>query len=97
MDGWPLVGSGSSMELEDFENLVDFRVSVEKGALFNQLCENTTDSPDINAQTVLFLTEEDLGSPIPQSLDLMGESFDWDTKSARKSKISDFQVAITIN
>lgn len=43
------------MELEDFEDLVDFRVTSEKCLFLNQLSENAANSPDINPQTVLLL------------------------------------------
>lgn len=45
---WPLVIGGSPVELEDLEDLADFRVSSEKGLLLDQFTENAADSPHIH-------------------------------------------------
>ena len=64
------------MELENFEDLIDFTVSTEHRLLFHELSKDASDCPDIHTQTVLLLPEEDLRSSVPKSLDLMGESLD---------------------
>ena len=85
------------MELEDLEDLVDFRVSVEERPLLNHFCEYAANSPDIHTQTVLFLSQKHFGSPVPKRLDFMSKSLDGDTKRPSKSEIGDLQVSHLIN
>jgi hypothetical protein len=44
------------VQLEDLENLVDFRVPHEKRFLFNHLVENAAHRPGVYTQSILFLT-----------------------------------------
>lgn len=79
------------MELENLEDLVDLAVSHEQGLLLNQLSKNAAHSPDVDSQTVLALSEEDLWGSVPEGFDLVGEGLNWNAKSAGKSKVCDFQ------
>ena len=45
-----------AVQLEDLENLVDFRVPHEKRFLFNHLVENAAHRPGVYTQSILFLT-----------------------------------------
>lgn len=81
MDVTPFVGGWGAVKLEYFEDLVDFRVAIEHGLFLNELRENTTDGPDVDAEAVLFLAEEDFGGPIPEGLNLMGKGLDGDAES----------------
>lgn len=97
MDVAPVVGSGSAMELEYFENLIDFGVAIEHRLLFDQLCENTTDCPNINTETVLLLAKEHLRGSVPQSLNLMSESLNRNAEGSSESEISNFEIASPIH
>ena len=85
------------MELEDFENLVNFAVSIEHGFLFNQLSKDAADCPNINTKAILLLTQQNFWSSIPQSLDFMGKCFDGNSESSGQSKVSYFQISIFID
>jgi hypothetical protein len=81
------------VELEDLKDLIYLRVTTEKWLFFDELSENTPNSPNINAQTVLFLTEQNLWGSVPQSLDFVSQSLDWDSKGPCKSKICNFEIS----
>ena len=89
----PVFRGRSAVELEDFEDLIDLAITTEQRFLFDQLSKNTTNCPYIHPQTILPLPQQYLRSSIPQGLNLMGECLDGQSKSAGKSKISNFQYA----
>lgn len=76
VDVHPLCRSGSAVELENLENLVDFTIAAEEGLLFDQFCEDAANCPNIHSQTVLFLSQKHLRRPVPKSLDLVSEGLD---------------------
>ncbi len=78
----PFVGSWCSMELENLKNLINFTISVKHRLLLYEFCENATDCPDIHAQAVLLLSEENLRSSVPKRLNLVGQCLDWYSKSS---------------
>lgn len=49
----PLSGGGGTMELEYFENLVDFAIAAKKWSFLNQFSEDASNCPDIDAETIL--------------------------------------------
>lgn len=53
------------MELEDFEDLINFAISAKKRLFLNEFGENASNSPNINSKTVLPLTKQNFRSPIP--------------------------------
>lgn len=79
------------MVLEDLEDLVDLAIAAEERFLFDELSEDTTDGPNIHSQAVLPLSQQNLRSPVPQGLDLMGQGLDGYAKGAGKSKIRNFK------
>lgn len=81
------------MILEDFEDLIDLTVPTEKRFLLNELSEDASDSPNIDSQAVLALSQQDLRGSIPQGLDLMGKGLDGYAKGAGKSEIGDFKYS----
>lgn len=85
------------MELEYFEDLIDLRIAIEHWLLFNQLCENTTDCPDVNTEAVLFLAQQHFRCSVPQCLNFVSESLNRNAKSTSESKISNFKIASPIN
>ena len=85
------------MELENLEDLIDLAVSTEERFLFSELGEDAANSPDINSETILFLSEQNFGCSIPECLNLMSESLDGKGKGACKSKVSNFESISAVN
>jgi hypothetical protein len=77
--------------LEDLEDLVDLAIPAEERFLFDELGEDASDGPNIHSQAVLPLSQQNLRSPIPEGLDLMGERLDGYAKGAGKSEIRNFK------
>ena len=44
------------MVLENLEDLIDLAIACEKRLSFDHFSENTSDRPNINSKTVLFLS-----------------------------------------
>ena len=49
MNVCPFVGSWGAMKLENFEDLINLRISIEEGSLLNEFGEYASNSPDINS------------------------------------------------
>lgn len=49
MDVHPLCWGWGSVELEDFEDLIDLTISTEKRLLLHQLSEDAANCPDVNS------------------------------------------------
>ena len=69
-----------AMELEDLENLIDFRIAHKQCSFLNHFMENTTETPNVNSQAVCLLSEKNLRGSIPKSLNFMGEGFNRNSK-----------------
>lgn len=93
----PFVWSGGSMELKDFENLVYFWVPIEHRFLFNKFSKNASDCPDINSQTVLFLSKKNLWGSVPKGFYFMSERLDGYSESSCKSKVGNLKISVPIN
>ena len=85
------------MELEDLEDLINFTITTEKRFLLDELGKNASNCPDIHSKTILFLAKEHLWRPVPQSLNLMGQSFNWNAECSSKSEVSNLHGSISIN
>lgn len=64
-------GGGIVDLLEDFEDLVDFRVAREERLAGAHLCKDGTDGPHIDACGVLTTAEEDFWCSVPKCDDLV--------------------------
>ena len=82
------------MELEDFEDLVNLRVTHEERPLLHQLGEDAPNSPHVDAKGVLTLPEKDLRSSVPKSLDLMRKRLNWNGKRSGETEITDLDIAL---
>lgn len=87
-----------SVELENLENLIDLRITLEKWLGLNEFREDTPDSPHINTQSILLLPKQNLRSSVPQSLDLVGQRPDRHGKSSCQTEISKFDnIVLWVN
>lgn len=85
------------MELEDLKDLIDFTISTKERFLLNQFCENTANCPNIHAQTVLLLSEQDLWGSVPKGLNFMGKSLDGQAESPGQSEVSNLEISLFVN
>lgn len=89
--------SGSSVELEDFEDLIDFGVSHEEGFLFDHFSEDASCGPHINSKRVLLLPHQNFWRSVPESFDFVSESFNRDSESSGETKIGDLDISFLVN
>ena len=82
IDTRPRLISRSTMELEDFKDLVDFRITHKKRSFLDQLSKDTTNGPHVNTKRVFFFSEKDLRGSVPKSFYFMGQRFDWNSESS---------------
>lgn len=61
----PVFLGGSSPELEDLKNLVNFRVSDKQRSLFIKLVEDASYCPGVHPKRVLPLTKQNLWGSVP--------------------------------
>lgn len=85
------------MELEYFEYLINFRISIEHWLFLNKFSENATNCPNVYSQTILLLAKKNFGSSIPESLNFVSQCLDGDSESASKSKVSNFKISSSID
>ena len=97
VDVGPVVGGRCAVELEDLEDLVDFRIAIKEGSFLDEFGENAAYCPNIHSKTVLFLAKQHLRSSIPEGLDLMSEGLDGNSKSTRQPKVSNFEITSFID
>ena len=62
---WPVMLIRRSLNLEYFEDLVDFRVAYEQGFPLSHLCEDAPNGPYVDRSRVFFGSQQDLRGPIP--------------------------------
>lgn len=84
---WPVVFVRRTQYLENFEDLIDLRITDEKRTALDHLCENAACGPKIDTETVGLLTEEDLGAAVPECDDLVRISFNGQAECTRKTKV----------
>ena len=77
---------------ENFEDLPHFRVSVKERPFVSHFVENSAHRPHVDAGSVDFLSEQHLWGPVPECDHFMGVAFQRQSKSACKSKVSDFEL-----
>lgn len=82
---------------EDLEDLVNLGIAREERLAGTHLGEDAADGPHVNAGGVLASTEQDLRGAVPQSNDLVGVSAQGNTEGARKTKVGQLQVAVSID
>ena len=83
--------------MEDFKDLVNFRIPTKENSLMSNLIKNTSHRPNINSRVVNFSPKQYFRSPIPKSDNLMGVLLDGIVISASESKISQFNVEFILS
>lgn len=74
---WVLQGLGPvsltrcSLDLEHFEDLVDFRVTDKERSSLGHFRKNASNGPDVDRCRIFLRTEQNLGCSIPESHNLM--------------------------
>lgn len=77
----------STLHLENFEDLIDFRVTYKQSFSLSHLSVDASNWPYVNGSGVLFGAQQNLGGPIPQRDNLVSISFDGKTEGPRQTKI----------
>ena len=67
----PVCLAWGALDLKDFEDLVDFGVTDEKGFPLSHLGKNTSDRPNVNRRGILLGTKQNFWCPVPERHDLM--------------------------
>ena len=73
----PVLLVGGSQALEDFENLTNLALAVEKGLPVSEFEEDASNRPNVYTSAVYFLAEKNLRSSIPKRDNLMGVALEW--------------------
>jgi len=79
------------VELKNLKDLIDFTVSTKECFFLDEFSKDASNCPDIHAEAVLPLAEQNLWRAVPEGLDLMREGLNWNSKSAGEAKISNFE------
>jgi hypothetical protein len=88
---WPVILMRRAQDSENFEDLVNLRVSCEQGSCLFQFSEDATCRPNVHSETVIWRVKKNFWAPIPQRYDFMRVRFNWEVESASKSEICDFE------
>lgn len=83
--------------MEDFKDLVNFRIPTKENSLMGNLIKNTSHRPNINSGVVNFSPQQDFRSPIPKRDNFVGVLLDGVVISAGESKISQFDVEFVLS
>ena len=83
----PVAFVGRAEGLEDLENLIDLTVAHEQRPLLSHLSKDAASRPEVNAEGVVLLAEQDLGAAVPESNHLVSVRFDGKPERSRKSEV----------
>ena len=67
---------------EDFEDLINFRVTHEKRSFLKHLSEDAPRGPEVDSERVVLRREQDLRTAVPECDNLMGVSLDREAESS---------------
>ena len=96
-DSWPSLVSWRAVKLENLKDLIDLRIAHEEWSFLDELGEDATDGPHVDAKGVLSLSQQDFWGSVPQSLNLMCEGFDGDGEGSCEAEIANFDIAFLVN
>lgn len=89
----PVVLVRRPKDLEDPEDLVNFRIAVEQRLFLSKFSKDTTDAPGVNWDGVSFLAEQDLWGSVPQGHYFMGQGLDGNAEGSRQSKVGELDLS----
>lgn len=84
----PVSFTRSTLDFEDFEDLIDFRVANEERLLLRHLSKDAASGPQVDAKRVLSLTEQDFRAAVPESHNLVSVSLDGQSKGTGQAEVS---------
>ncbi len=93
----PVLFVGCALDLEDLENLIDFRIAREERSPLRHLSHDAPYGPYIYRCRVLLLSEEDLRSAVPQRHNLVSVRLHWESESPCQAEICQFDDAIFVD
>ena len=82
---------------EDLVELVDLAITGPEGAAVHHLRENDSNAPHVDRAGILALAQEDLWGTVPEGDNLVRVGTDGDLKGARKPKVGNLQLALTVD
>lgn len=89
---WPVILIGGAQDFENFEDLIDLGVSHEERPTLDHLGEDAAGRPEIDAQTVGFLAQKDLGAAVPQCDNLVSVRLDRQTERSGQAEVRQLNV-----
>ena len=93
----PVGFRGSTHDLEDFEDLVDFRVTREQCPPLSHLRKDTSNRPYVHRGRILFLAEEYFRSPVPEGNNFMSVSFNGQPKGSCQAEVCQLDHAVFVD
>lgn len=96
-DTGPRLLSRRTQLTEDAKQLIDLGVAREERLLGDHLDEDARDRPDVDRSRVLATAEENLGSAVPESDDLVGEGANRQAERAGQTEVGQLQGALAID
>lgn len=82
---------------ENPEELVYFRIPGKQRPSGDHFGKDTAQTPDVNRRGVIFTSQEDLGSPVPQSHHLVRVSAHRHPKRPRQPEVGQFDLALSVD
>mmetsp|Transcript_5011 Transcript_5011/g.8544 ORF Transcript_5011/g.8544 Transcript_5011/m.8544 type:complete len:261 (-) Transcript_5011:25-807(-) len=96
-DAGPLVGGRGAPDFEDFVELVLLVLAGEQGSLRHDLGEDAADGPYVDRGVVVFRAHEDVGGPVPEGHDLVGEVLHGDAESSSQAEVSQLEHSLPVD
>lgn len=96
-DTGPGLFVGRTEDLENLEDLINFRVTSEEGHAADHFSEDATNRPDVDGCRVALAAEENLRRTVPQGDDFVSICANRSAEGTSKTEIGKFQDTITID
>lgn len=84
-------------DAEDANELVFVGGSREEGPAGVHFRHDAAGGPDVDAGVVCSGPEKDIGGPVPESNDFVGEGVDWDAECSGKTEIGKLELAFGVD
>ena len=87
----------SAKTFEDFEDLTDLALAVEKRFTVGKLIEYAADGPDVHGSGVVLGAEQNVGRTVPERDDLVREVLDRDSEGTGQTKVRELEHVLSID